>query len=577
MSRANVNRDYIKRLNYPAQSYALSGMDWGDASENKTRDKLEIVGSPMFISPLPPGVTADDPVQWQQTYGASQDATLSIFDGQDLSDNIDAIPTNLSTPYRDALPTAANSNLYSKANSQQQIQFVVSKDDPDDFRQSSDFGSVSEARGIMMRGPMQMVGWGRTIGMRPTDPNPLDERKNDDLHKLDRSTWKPGPVDLRWDEKRGIWRGWQDLIADHDDTDLGTFVFSTNPDDTCGFPFLRGKLDDVWWVRRTNSAGVIRPGDDITSTAEVCTTLKHKLYDPVRNGAGGLWDIFICHNGAAVSCGAETTFIGSTSDVPPSDNSEIGQGSLEIRTTVVYHYSDAFDGPIHFVADPLLPDDIPGKMKLVNGRWCPVVNFDEDDNNILLPDICRIPGATRELVNLYDNDVALADLLTGFLIGGISLNTGASYCDYINTDLTTQIDDNFTAIGATVQLNNSKLEAFATSISTTIVGAINSALATVKSAMKAQDTQLQVALQTMATSINACLAACCGEEFATCVIAPEITPVIVDTTPLEISLGIELLGLVTGEMPKHEFDISTPIDEPCNGKTNTVSIICQEA
>jgi hypothetical protein len=79
------NRDYIKRLNYPRQTYAFSGTDWGDADGPTTiDDKLVINGAPMIITPLPPGAQAFSDEAWQQTYGASADAFLSIFDGDKL-------------------------------------------------------------------------------------------------------------------------------------------------------------------------------------------------------------------------------------------------------------------------------------------------------------------------------------------------------------------------------------------------------------------------------------------------------------------------------------------------------------
>lgn len=64
-------------------------------------------------------------------------------------------------------------------------------------------------RGVGLRFPMVGVGWGFDINDKPVpnaDPdNPTDEFANDYLQKP--HLWKAGPLDVRWDEERGVWTG----------------------------------------------------------------------------------------------------------------------------------------------------------------------------------------------------------------------------------------------------------------------------------------------------------------------------------------------------------------------------------
>ena len=51
------------------------------------------------------------------------------------------------------------------------------------------------------------VGWGRDIN---GDPVPANPEKSGEYHpdfRTNTSLWKAGPVDLRWDDDRGVWTG----------------------------------------------------------------------------------------------------------------------------------------------------------------------------------------------------------------------------------------------------------------------------------------------------------------------------------------------------------------------------------
>lgn len=389
-------------------------MQWGNNKVAQVRGKTPTNGPPLMVSAQPPGVFAFADDSWKITFGASRDAIMSILRGDKIKTNMDGVSNKLKFAPFNATPTVRDLNLYEEADGQQQIQYVASKNNVEDASNAKKFGGVEEARSIGMRMPLYAAGWGKTITMRPTDPDPENSRLNDDEHRLDRSTWKEGPVDLRWDSERGLWRAWNDLIADHSTgpfagSSLGTFVHGTCTDTARGYPFQRGRLEDVWWVRTTQQSTPAQANnDDKTKTAEILTTMKHKLYDTGRNGAGPLWDVFICHQGNGITCGDETTLVGSTSGSPPVDGVEgpgASQGTLEIRTVASFHYSDNLHGPIHFTSLGAEDNEDIGKMKFVEGQWCPVTKF--NFNNV--QQLCPNPLYTTHMTTLTNNSKEVAE------------------------------------------------------------------------------------------------------------------------------------------------------------------------
>lgn len=395
------NRDRIHQVNYPKQSYGVSGGQCG-SSKPAVRGKRPTDSAPIIISAQPPGSFALDDESWVQTYGASYDAFLNLLRGSDLQISIDAANNNFAGIFQ-ATPTAANLNLYDRAASQQQIHYVISRNTVTAARAGAQFGDTAEVRSIGLRAPAHMVGWGHTITMRPTDPNPSDQRANDAEHKLARETWKTGPLDIRWDTKRGVWRAWNDLIADTYSNGVGTWVFATNPDATLGYPFLRGRLGDVWWVRKTNHNAATGRDNDDDQTGEICTHLQHKLFDQGGGGAAPLSDVFIINRGNdTVICGAEFTKV-STSP------------TLDIRTSANFQFSLALVGPIAFNsmgpfdissspvnATTLDIDDIyVGDMLMgSDGKWHPVMHVPPRQTPLFL---CDDAGYTLHMATLFEN------------------------------------------------------------------------------------------------------------------------------------------------------------------------------
>jgi len=405
--RRPKNIDFIKGGHWPLQTYAWSGTQWGASANAAVNGKAPTSKPPMNITSQPPGAFAKSDEEWSKTFGASHDAVLSIMNGQFLA--ISSQEQSILGIYRDALPNIQDFNLFRAAkisandpddedatSSVQQIQYIVSKNTVSEAQtasQTSDAGTESELRGIGMRSPLMMAGWGKTVGIRPTDPEPttdMNKRKNDEEHKVSRETWKYGAVDVRWDERRGVWAAWQDLIADQEGENLGSLVFSTNPDAICGFPFLKGKLEDVWWVRKTpgkaeGQEATAGQDDDFIQTGEICTHLGHQLYDNTLNNVSPLSTVFLVDDLSdnEVACGSEKT----------------KDGRLEIRTSTFHHLNNDFHGPICFSQDEIEDDDLVGCMKFPFSQWVPTVKFD----------ICDVGGI--ELGITFDNDKVLANAI----------------------------------------------------------------------------------------------------------------------------------------------------------------------
>lgn len=481
------NRDYLKRLNYPRQSYAVSGTDYGDSDPLtlKIRNKYQINGAPMIISNLPPGVGAVNDESWVQTYGASMDAYLSLLDGDVLNDNILEANGNFSGPYASALPTAVNTNLYEPIDGKQQIQFLAGRETVSDARTINEPMEAFESRGIGIRMPAQIAGWGKTITMRPTDPEPENARVNDDEHKMDRGTWKVGPLDARWDNKRKTWRAFNDLIADDEGQGLGTFVFSTNPDATCGFPFLRGRLEDVWSVRKTHRESSTDTGrdDDDVKSGKVCIKLAGHAFDAGSNRIGQWNDVFEvtdhCGEFGVGVCGSETTT----------------EGFLSILTGAKFS-SATKAGSIVFAEDA--PDDVIFGAMYYNGAgacgsWAP---------GITLPPICDL-GA-QEFGITFDNDKILQTAIETLCKSGVKYNRThrKELAILTKRDVVEDINDVVTTIDGFQKIDNWTdiiIANITTSIRSTVASSINS-LAT--STQAAIDTVVSVLVNLINTGFD---------------------------------------------------------------------------
>lgn len=325
-------------------TYGLVGSQFGESAQEATNSKRPTSNSPIIITSANPGTMLNDDAFWSSTYASSYDSHLTIVNGAKLQETIDNI--SIDGIYKNGLVNADDDNLWKSADGVQQIQYIASKTDVDSASSAVDsFGEVSEARGIGIRIPGIAGGWGKTIDLLPTDPEPTEDeegRKNDEAHKLARETWKYGILDARWDYRKGVWATYNDLISDKYENGLGTWVFGTNPDTAEGFPFLRGKLDDVWWVRQPVDLDGTDGKSQGVQTGRVMTHLKHEWFDENENGSARLESIFIIphtvSNNACHDKGAENIL-----------GSEItGDSVIDIKTSVHFFKDTDNDGSILF-------------------------------------------------------------------------------------------------------------------------------------------------------------------------------------------------------------------------------------
>ena len=334
------NKDKLLGTNMPRGGYAISGTDW---AITKGKD------APMIINLNTPGTFGDE---WIDTYGSSLDSFLSIIDGFKVVESINTI--TVAGIYKDSFPNSATENLWQKVTHSdfpetpiQQVQYMVSGGDIETGRARVDnFGEVFNTRALCMRSPMMLFGYGRTIDMLPLNKDSDNERLNSENSKLDRSLWKGGTLDARWDERRNVWGTWNDMIVDHESKGLGTTVFSTNSDSDEGFPYLKGKLQDVWWVRQPDSLSGTNGKVDGAQTAEIMTHLKHKFFDEDTDGSARLDTVFVIpHKDAS----EEDDACHPKGDEKVLGDETTGDGeAIDIRTTVHFWKENEVDGPIKF-------------------------------------------------------------------------------------------------------------------------------------------------------------------------------------------------------------------------------------
>jgi len=407
-----VNRDELVGINMPRGSYALSGSDWDTSVAG--------AGAPMIINSHTPGIHGD---AWDSTYGASHDSFLSLVDGSAIVTSIANV--TLGSVYT-ALPNTASDNIWEVASGRQQIQYVVSGSDIDDGRSRIDsFGALEDARGLCVRMPAMACGYGKTKEMLPLIGN---DRENPDFIKVNRDFWKTGSLEARWDATRSMWATYNDLIVDHQFVGLGTAVHSTNGDDAEGFPYLKGRLQDVWWVRQPLTLDGSVGKTDGTTTAEIMTHLEHKFYDDTEEGAAKLSSIFIvphkslkdagtpnvCHEkGEENTLGGETTGVGASIDIKTEAHFwkdvdhdgpiRFGDSLTELGNAVCCENTAAkfFIGEMIFLDDqPDRCDGEPPEAGPPPCEWVPAIRIDE----------CQLMGG--HMGKLVQNDIAIVNQLS---------------------------------------------------------------------------------------------------------------------------------------------------------------------
>lgn len=578
LANTGDNRDIITGRNVARPQHNIAGCQWSDSSIDIVKGKRPAEGPPMMIGNTDPFINADTDEEWIQTFGGSLDNVFSLMNGNFVKSSIDNITLN--GVHKDGRVTAASDNLWLMAANYQQVQHVVSQDTVIGGSLSTGwFGNIEELRGFGMRLPVLAAGYGRTVDGLPTDPLPEDDpfgRLNDAEHKLDRATWKHGPIELRWDPKRGVWTGYNELIADQYDEDVGTWVFGTLDDSVGGFPFLRGKLDDVFWVRQpTDRAGANGRLEGVI-TGEVFTHLDHRWYDNEEEGVAALSSIFIiphknsttpgCHDkGAENTLGTETT----------------GDGlAIDIRHTAHFFKEVGMDGPILFdtkasqesiACEPSDKKYHLGKMifKDVEPAIC---SSSSSQTSSLLSSIDVSEGGCNwvpaiaieecELMGGHLNDLIWNDVRLGV--------ANASLCASLSTYTTTMqtsLDGNFLNLSLNLDLLQDNMEASLAALAL----CLNTELLHVWTRFDIFRNELDTQMEAFETSINDALAVCCEGESVEWVAPDSIGS---HDYPDPCKVVFDRTISIFGGFPVIECTSCPPIDiwTPCSDTTNFVQV-----
>lgn len=67
-------------------------------------------------------------------------------------------------------------------------------------------------RGVGLRSPMVLTGWGYDVNNLPVPAATANPQYFHPHASWDTNLWKSGPIDLRWDEQRGVWTGHKQRI-----------------------------------------------------------------------------------------------------------------------------------------------------------------------------------------------------------------------------------------------------------------------------------------------------------------------------------------------------------------------------
>jgi hypothetical protein len=423
-------RDYLMGQNVPSAGFGgVTGFQWGFSVAEAIEGKRPTEGAPMRIDTSPIGLSAINDTMWKKTYGASMDCFLSLVNGQKLQTYIEWTDDLLRVATRgiNRFPNASNLSIYKRAvvnnKEYQQIQYVASKETVQEAASAAAFfGDVDEARTIGLRMPTVVGGWGRSVNLLHTDNGNGDfnSADNSDELKMDRNLWKFGPLDLRWDQRRGVWAAFNDMIVDHDyDGYWDTMIFGTmigevedengNPAASPMFPFLRAGWSDAFWVRsiidgnfQNNTGAGLDPNNDAyvsVKTGELMTHLGHYWFDATTGGAARLSSIFLVNHG--------------TNEIDPGGSEEnitrLG-GSIDISTDAHFamqpsnNASAPFDGPLAFSTDVSGPCGLIGDFVFYQqtGKWHPRVSLPSRP--------CAIWGGT--FFKLTENDARIGASLS---------------------------------------------------------------------------------------------------------------------------------------------------------------------
>jgi len=159
------------------------------------------------MSDIPVGLSD---AEFAETYFSGKETQFTPFDGSQVKTISDFRQGIIGTE-----PSAGDLNIYTTVadgNGNLRLQVVeifhgsTSSDSYPANAAASGDADITGIRGQALRMPMMAAGWGiDTEGRHVLDKTGNNDRAEIDANKLDSSQWKVGPIDLRWDEGRGVW------------------------------------------------------------------------------------------------------------------------------------------------------------------------------------------------------------------------------------------------------------------------------------------------------------------------------------------------------------------------------------
>jgi len=147
-------------------------------------------------------------------YSVATHAKLPYFEAPTDNTNPNSLTLNPFNP-NNILPTGDNRNEWNSGHNITMAMVATGigiEGDPEDFAFDKDFFlrsrvETQQIRGVGLRSPQVMVGWGFDTAGNPVPADTGDATKFHPNAFWDPNLWKAGPIDLRWDNTRKVWRG----------------------------------------------------------------------------------------------------------------------------------------------------------------------------------------------------------------------------------------------------------------------------------------------------------------------------------------------------------------------------------
>ena len=106
-------------------------------------------------------------------------------------------------------PNANDLNPFGSGYAQCDIDFVTSQNHVSNGQtvrsDDSDWFDARTARGIALKAPLVITGWGYDINDKPVPNSGVNTDRFLPDYRLRSDAWKTGPVDIKWDDNRKLW------------------------------------------------------------------------------------------------------------------------------------------------------------------------------------------------------------------------------------------------------------------------------------------------------------------------------------------------------------------------------------